>query len=158
RVTASREEFARRHGLDPARPIIALLPGSRAKEIHYHLPAMIDAAHRLRAAPEAHSVAAEPAESGAARPPSGVAPNARPQFILPLASTIDRAGVAPMIDEAEADFTIIEGDTYNALGHAAIAVVASGTATVESALLGVPMVIVYRGSLINWLLIRPLIH
>src|SRR5262245_37228516 len=48
RVTVSRDEFCRRHGLDSARPIIALLPGSRHKEIHYHLPAMLDAAVRLR--------------------------------------------------------------------------------------------------------------
>jgi lipid-A-disaccharide synthase len=52
----------------------------------------------------------------------------------------------------------VEGDTYNVLGHSEIAVVASGTATVEAALVGTPMVIVYRGSLVNWLLIRPLIR
>src|SRR5262249_33481875 len=48
RVSASREEFARRHGVDPGRPIISLLPGGRGKEVHYHLPAMVDAARRLR--------------------------------------------------------------------------------------------------------------
>src|SRR5215470_750540 len=48
RVTAARDEFSRRHRLDPARPFIALLPGSRKKEIHYHLPAMLDGAKRLR--------------------------------------------------------------------------------------------------------------
>ncbi|HYM00554.1 MAG TPA: lipid-A-disaccharide synthase, partial [Blastocatellia bacterium] len=51
-----------------------------------------------------------------------------------------------------------KGDTYNALGHAQGAVVASGTATVEAALLGTPMVIIYRGSELNWRLIRPLIR
>ena len=55
------------------------------------------------------------------------------------------------------DLAIVERDAYNALRHSEIAVVASGTATVEAALLGTPMVIVYRGSELNWRLIRPLI-
>ncbi|MEK6289516.1 MAG: lipid-A-disaccharide synthase [Acidobacteriota bacterium] len=46
--TLSREEFCRRHDLDPTRSIFALLPGSRQKEIHYHLPLMLEAANRLR--------------------------------------------------------------------------------------------------------------
>jgi lipid-A-disaccharide synthase len=53
---------------------------------------------------------------------------------------------------------VVEGDTYNALGHSEFALVASGTATVEAALAGTPMVIIYRGSELNWRLIRPLIH
>jgi lipid-A-disaccharide synthase len=53
---------------------------------------------------------------------------------------------------------LVERDTYNALAHAEIAVVASGTATVEAALMGTPMVIVYRGSELNWRLLRPLIN
>ncbi|HWP42792.1 MAG TPA: lipid-A-disaccharide synthase, partial [Blastocatellia bacterium] len=133
-VTSSREEFARRHGLDPSRPIIALLPGSRQKEIHYHLPAMLDAAARLRSY----------------------------QFVLPLATTVERDRVEKAIEEAKAregiDVALIERDTYNALGHSAFAIVASGTATVEAALAGTPMVIVYRASELNWRLIRPLIR
>jgi lipid-A-disaccharide synthase len=52
----------------------------------------------------------------------------------------------------------VEYDTYNSLSHSEIAVVASGTATVEAALAGTPMVIIYRASEFNWRLIRPLIH
>jgi lipid-A-disaccharide synthase len=94
-----------------------------------------------------------------------------PQFIVPLASTVRREDVQGTIQKAcpvsaSADreiettlsVSIIEGDTYNALGHSQFAVVASGTATLEAALLGTPMVVVYRGSEINWRLIRPLIH
>src|SRR5215471_18212816 len=51
RISSSREEFCSRHQLDPLRPIIALLPGSRHKEIYYHLPPMLDAAIRLRTLP-----------------------------------------------------------------------------------------------------------
>jgi lipid-A-disaccharide synthase len=168
RVTASREEFTRRHGLDPSRPIIALLPGSRAKEIHYHLPAMIEAARRIRdRLPDpalADTVRADAAETGsaAATLPPGQSRTGTAQFVLPLASTIDRRRIEGLIQAAGADLTlgitIIEGDNYNALGLSDIAVVASGTATVEAALVDTPMVIVYRGSLVNWLLIRPLIH
>jgi lipid-A-disaccharide synthase len=138
-VTSTRDEFIGRHGLDRSRPIIALLPGSRHKEIHYHLPAMLDAARRLRNA-----------DSG------------DPQFVVPLASTVDRDQIKAIMNqagrEAAAGVTLIERGTYDALGHAQIAVVASGTATVEAALIGTPMVIIYRASELNWRLIRPLIH
>src|SRR5581483_6084870 len=92
RATASREAFCARHQLDPARPIMALLPGSRHKEIHYHVPIMLDAARRLNEA----------------------------QFILPLASTVSREQVAQMVAQmANAPLvTLIERDTYNALFHA----------------------------------------
>ncbi len=139
RTTATRDEFARRHGLDSSRPIIALLPGSRHKEIHYHLPAMLDAARRLQQSLQNET-----------------------QFVVPLASTVNRDQVKAIIGEAAGTaargVTVIERDTYNALGHAEIAVVASGTATVEAALIGTPMVIIYRASELNWRLIRPLIH
>ena len=140
-VTASLEEFCRKYGLDTNRSIIALLPGSRRKEIHYHLPEMLDAAKRLR---------------------NWVATNQavrlrNPQFVLPLASTVKREQVEPAIQAAGVEVTIIERNTYNALGHADFAIVASGTATVETALTGTPMIIVYRGSEVNWRLIRPLI-
>jgi lipid-A-disaccharide synthase len=85
-----------------------------------------------------------------------------PQFVVPVASTIDRKQVDAIVENSipsgVVDLAIIERDTYNALKHSKIAVVASGTATVEAALLGTPMVIVYRGSELNWRLIRPLIR
>jgi lipid-A-disaccharide synthase len=77
--------------------------------------------------------------------------------VLPLASTIDSAQAHALLGPDNDSIKIIERDTYNALGHAVAAVVASGTATVEAALLGVPMVVIYRGSELNWRLIRPLI-
>jgi len=137
--TCSRDEFCNRHGLDSARPIIGLLPGSRRKELHYHLPLMLDAAKRLR-------------NFDPQNPQSAIR---NPQFLIPLASTVRREEIEL---NGEVDCAIIEGDTYNALCQSDIAVVASGTATVEAALAGTPMVIIYRGSEINSRLIRPLIH
>jgi lipid-A-disaccharide synthase len=141
--SATHDEFITRHGLDRSRTIIALLPGSRQKEVHYHLPAMLDAARRLRIEGLANEFT-------------------DPQFIVLLATTIAREQVEAIMEEAnmkrDTDITIIERDTYNALEYAGFAIVASGTATVEAALAGTPMVIVYRGSELNWRLIRPLIH
>jgi lipid-A-disaccharide synthase len=169
-TTASREEFCRRHGLDPARPIFALLPGSRHKEIHYHLPVMLDATIRLRSFPL--RIADRGLRIDSQRVESQISnPHSATQFVIPLASTVRREDVTAAIQKAqlaasgsasgEPDqlcVTVIEGDTYNALGHSEFAVVASGTATVEAALAGTPMVIIYRGSELNWRLIRPLIH
>jgi len=142
-ATKSREEFCRCHNLDRTRPIFALLPGSRQKEIHYHLPVMLDAARRLTAN----------RQSAIGNGQSG-----DPQFIIPLASTVCRDDVEAVAKLKPVDFKIVERDTYNTLSHSEIAVVASGTATVEAALAGTPMVIIYRASAINWRLIRPLIH
>lgn len=143
RPSATRDEFIGRHGLDRSRTIIALLPGSRRKEVHYHLPAMLDAARRLRAGDPASAFH-------------------NPQFIIPLATTIAREQIESVIEEANArrdiEIAVIERDTYDALEYAEFAIVASGTATVEAALTGTPMVIVYKGSELNWRLIRPLIH
>jgi len=180
RTTASREEFCRRHGLDPAHPIIALLPGSRHKEIQFHLPAMLDAAIRLRSfrfgnRDSGSGIQMRPIVHEASNQKSRISnlefQISNPQFVVPLASTVRREDVEAPIREArqaarvgasdEADqlcVTVVEGDTYNALGYSEFAVVASGTATVEAALVGTPMVIIYRGSELNWRLIRPLIH
>ncbi len=165
-TTASREEFCDRHGLDPARPIFALLPGSRHKEILYHLPVMLNAAVRLRVADCSLRIDSQSADSQISNRQSAIGNR---QFLVPLASTVRRGDVEGAVHEAqlaardrgepeELSVTVIEGDTYNALGHSEFAVVASGTATVEAALAGTPMVIIYRGSELNWRLIRPLIH
>ena len=182
-ISSPREEFCARHQLDPLRPLIALLPGSRHKEIHYHLPPLLDAANRLRRLPivvELPSQSGEPVGKSVASTMRAQGPGLRansrltesaPQFIVPLASTVRKDDVHKTIEEAcllsqqrdrdiepPLSITIIEGDTYNAVGHSQFAIVASGTATLEAALLGTPMVIVYRGSEVNWRLIRPLIH
>jgi len=130
RVSATREEFCARHGLDPARPIIALLPGSRHSELKFILPPMLEAARLL----------------GRERP--GL------QFVIPLAPALARAAIPPLPAVAR----LVEGDAHNALAAAELAVVASGTATLEAAIIGTPLIIVYRASGLNWRLFRPLIN
>jgi len=179
RATASRDEFCGRHGLDPARPVFALLPGSRQKEIHYHLPVMLDAAARLRSARlpvdgfsrNTNLVGRSQTSDLGFQMSNAQLAISDPQFVIPLASTVRREDVSTAIQEAQRAaragasgdpdplcVTVVEGDTYNTLFHSYFAVVASGTATVEAALAGAPMVIIYRGSELNWRLIRPLIH
>ena len=159
RPSASRDEFNSKYGLNSARPIIALLPGSRQKEVHHHLPAMLDAARRLRI--ESSKAASLPLNLKS-QISNAEYQSDNPQFVIPLATTIARKQVEAIIEEADlkrdVEITIVERDTYNALEYAEFAIVASGTATVEAALAGTPMIIVYRGSELNWRLIRPLIH
>jgi len=135
-VTASREEFCARHGLDPSRSIIALLPGSRHSELKFILPPMIEAARQLS---QSHPAL---------------------QFIIARAPTIAQADLELMTASAGklSNLRWIENDTYNALAAAQLAVVASGTATLEAAIIGAPLIIVYRASLLNWHLFRPLIN
>ncbi|MGH9535513.1 MAG: lipid-A-disaccharide synthase [Terriglobales bacterium] len=120
RPQLSREQFLSRHHLAADRPLIALLPGSRRREIGFNLPPMLAAAERLRQ------------RVGA-------------QFILPAAATVGSAWLARAIPAAQrTGIRVLEGEAYDALAHAEVAIVASGTATVEAALLRTPMVVVYR--------------
>ncbi len=130
RVTTSRAEFCQKYQLDPTRPIIALLPGSRRKEVHYIFPPMLDAVRGLNIS--------------------------RPdwQFIFAKASTISQ-GEAEI--SAGVKLTVIENDTYNAVAAADLAVVASGTATLETTIIGTPLIICYRASNLNWKLFTPFI-
>ena len=122
RRTKSREEFAAEHGLDSRRPIVALLPGSRRSEIQRNFPAILDGCERLARGP--HAI-------------PGI------QFVHAAAPGLNEDFWSKF---ARPDLALkrIESATYDALGSADCAVVASGTATVEAALLGTPMVVVYR--------------
>jgi lipid-A-disaccharide synthase len=126
---------------------------------------MLDAANRLRIGD--CGLRNQSAESRVSNPQSEIR---NPQFVIPLASTVRPEDVAAAIGEAQRathnnkgetdrlSVTVVEGETYDVLGHSEFAVVASGTATVEAALAGTPMIIIYRGSELNWRIIRPLIH
>jgi lipid-A-disaccharide synthase len=128
----SREQFAGENGLDPARTWIGLLPGSRRKEIFSLLPEMLGAAVLLY-----HDYCLEHG-------------NPEPQFILPLAPTLSesqRMAVAEIVEREQQNLTIrLVDDARATLHHAHVSVVASGTATLEAALIGNPFVVVYRVS------------
>ena len=118
-----REEFCRRNDLDPARPIVSFLPGSRIKELQRILPPMIETIKQLHTSrPDVQSVVV-------------VAPSRSVKEIREITST---------------NVKLIEHQTREALAASDAAAIASGTATLEAALLETPMVVVYKESPINW--------
>jgi lipid-A-disaccharide synthase len=132
RPAYDRDEFCRRNNLDSSRPIVALLPGSRHKELVRILPPMLAAANRI------------------SRERSEI------QFVLVVAPNRDPREAEQIVDaskdspHASTAVRIIHHQTGEALAAADAAAVASGTATLEAALLGTPMVIVYKESFLNW--------
>lgn len=134
--TASKAEFCAEHNLDSTKPIIALLPGSRHKEISRIMPVLLETAVLMENT------------------------NSALQFIIALAS----ARHQPEIDEAKRkistapkNLTVVQNETWNAVRASDAAAVTSGTATLETAILNTPMAIVYQTSALNYKLLRPLI-
>ena len=127
----TREQFAHENALDPDATWIGILPGSRPHEIRDHLPEMLEAARGLT---KAHALPLE--------------------FVVPLAPTLNtaqRAEVHRVIQELATELTVrLVEDARAALFHARASVVASGTATVEAALIGNPCVVVYRVSALTY--------
>jgi len=134
----ARDEARRRLGLDPSEAVVGLLPGSRRQEVTRLLPPMLAAARRLTSA------------------------RAAGRFVLGLAPTVDRAAVERLLRQAEAAdaprVEVLEGRTYEVMAGADVVLIASGTATLEAALLGVPMVVCYGVSRITEALVRLLVR
>ena len=131
----TREEFFARIGLDPAKTTVALLPGSREKEVTHILPTMLEAARRISL-------------------------NRTVQFVVAVAPTLDAGWVEKMLRGRYADAPTIRvatHATYDALRHCDVAIVASGTATLEAALCERPMVVVYRLSRLTYRIGRLLV-
>jgi len=133
KVSRTRESVLSQYGLDPAKPVIALLPGSRHGEISRHLGVMRDAARRLS---EQRDM----------------------QFFCVCASTIDAREVESVLRVEGLRIPVITEDRYDAIHAADLVWTASGTATLETALLGKPMIIVYRLSWLTYLLARLLVR
>ena len=143
--TISRLEFERRNDLDTGATWIGLLPGSRAKEIADNLPQMLAAARIL-------SLRAPSAPGPESSTEASLAKEF--QFILPVAPTLKpshRRMLQELIDRYGRGVTVrLVDDARGALFHARASVVASGTATVEAALIGNPFVVIYRVSPITY--------
>jgi lipid-A-disaccharide synthase len=147
----SREQFAAENGLDAARMWIGLLPGSRAKEIRDHLPVMLEAARQIAGRSlDSHS------------PAGSLAPQKGFEFLIPLAPTLDAAQQAEAERLAQrhgAGLTVrLVRDARATLHHARASVVASGTATVEAALIGNPFVVVYRVSALTYAMAKRMVR
>jgi lipid-A-disaccharide synthase len=133
---AAREPFLRGLGLDPAQPVVALLPGSRRNELRALLPDLVRTAGGI-----------------AARLPSA-------QFVVARAPHLDDRLLEPISawPHAASRPVVVEGRTDDVLASADVAVVASGTVTVQAALHGCPMVVVYRVGPVTYALGKPLVH
>lgn len=130
--TKDRKQFCEQHGLTPSRTVLTVLPGSRSAELLHHLPVLQEACARINGKVPAQFVVAA----------------ARPQDVDML-KTGWPSGLS---------LRVVEGETYNALAAADAAIVSSGTATVEAALLNVPAVVVYRVSPLTATLAKPLVR
>ena len=172
----SREQFAAENGLDPARTWIGLLPGSRLKEIEANLPEMLEAARSLKdilqgLKPQTYCGASDTAEAVPLQSErldrvlheTCKSDSETPdyEFLIPLAPTLDavqRKAVAQLAKSRGGGLPIrFVEDARAALFHARASVVASGTATVEAALLGNPFVVVYRVSPLTYAIARRLV-
>jgi lipid-A-disaccharide synthase len=127
RPSSTRQEFFARHGLDPDLPTIVLLPGSRVGEAIRHLPDLLGAIELLRRKFAIQTLLATP--QGFASAPSFE--NFRERF-------------------SSLSIKVIEGETWDSLAYADLAFAASGTVTVEAAVLGTPMVTFYKVTPLSW--------
>jgi lipid-A-disaccharide synthase len=167
----SQEEFAARHNLDPKKQWIALLPGSRRKEVRLNLPVMMQAAQLLQKENEGFEFVLPVASTLNAewlKEEMEQMPGLKPEFIKSAnaalkgrSSTETRSGIgASSSPESDSNLAVQVRFTHNAratLMHARAALVASGTATVEAALSGTPFIVVYRLAPMTWLLGRRLV-
>lgn len=133
RPTQPRDMTLLQYGMEPSKRTIALLPGSRRREVAYHLPSMLEAAERLRQQMEV-------------------------QFILIRASTVERHDMEEILARASVRVPIAERNAYNVLHACDLVWAASGTATLETALMLKPMIIIYRLAWLTYALARLLVR
>ena len=124
RPSLSRDEFFRKHRLAAERPLITVLPGSRRGESARHLPALVDAVERIYR-------------------------DRAVNVVLPASVTTGQAFFTGRLGRSP--IQVIEGESWDAMAHADLALAASGTVTVEAALLGTPMVTFYKVTAVSWL-------
>jgi len=134
KVSCSHESFLKKYQLDRDVLNISLLPGSRKKEIQFNLPTMLRVAQRIQW-----------------ERPS--------QFLVPIASSEHRDMIDALKQSVVPDLSmkIIQSDTYNTMAYSNLAVVSSGTATLETALLNTPLIAVFRISSLSWIVGKCLI-
>ncbi len=127
RPRLSKDAFLREWGLTPDRPIVTILPGSRLGEARRHLPAVLDAVERLRKKFALHVLLATPR-------------NFQPRHAF--SKFWERISALSI--------QVVEGETWDCLAHSDLALAASGTVTVEAAILGTPMVTFYKVTPLSW--------
>jgi lipid-A-disaccharide synthase len=126
RIAFGREEFCRKYGLDPKRKLITLLPGSRATEIRFHLPVLVRAMEKMR-------------REWAA------------QFVLVQADHLDEDFYRRFLPQGLPGLTTVRRDAYEAMAAGDLVLSACGTANLEAALVGTPLIAFYRLSPLTYI-------
>ncbi|HKK01613.1 MAG TPA: lipid-A-disaccharide synthase [Desulfuromonadales bacterium] len=126
KVKRGRDEFLRQYGLDPAAPVVGLFPGSRRSEIRYVFETIKQGAEQIR-------------ES-----------QPQVQFLLPVASSLRPQLFSSLLAESDLPITLVEDDIYDTANACDAVVCVSGTVTLQTALVGTPMVIVYKMSPLSY--------
>ncbi len=134
KLTMTREEVFAHFGFAPEKKLVGLLPGSRAGEVERLLPIILEAAEKI------------------------VAERPDTQFVIPRATTVKRELIDHLLTMARVPVKVIDAYRYNVRSAMDMAIVASGTATLETGLLGCPMVIVYKVSYLSWLIGKSLVN
>jgi len=130
----SRDEAYQRFGLDPQRRTVALLPGSRIHEVERLLSPLLKSAHLLqKEIPDL-------------------------QFVIPLAPGFTETSLSPWMKNSPVEVKLIEGWTYDVMNLSELLILASRTATLEGAILGKPMIIIYKVSLLSYLVGRAMVQ
>jgi lipid-A-disaccharide synthase len=129
RPAITREEYAAQNGLVASKPWITLMPGSRSKEVKMNLPGMLEAAKLL---------------------------GADYDFLIPVAPTVPKSLILDLMKQHDSAISpvYLVSDALPALAHSRAGIIASGTATVEAALMELPFVMVYRVTTLTYLLGR----
>ncbi|MEK7306774.1 MAG: lipid-A-disaccharide synthase [Nitrospirota bacterium] len=130
----NKTEFCARHGIDPNRPVIGMMPGSRRGEVRRILPVMMGSAMFI--SKEIQDV----------------------EFILSAAPTIEDKEIKDITGKWPIDIKIVRDDSNGVIASSGFMMVASGTATLQTAILCRPMVIIYRASLITYLIGRLMVR
>ncbi len=132
--TYDRDELRKRYQVDGANPVVGLLPGSRESEVRTLLPLMLDAAAQLRVA----------------------FPNGR--YLLAQAASVDDGLLAELLKKASVDVHVVKDQSSEVLAACDLAWIASGTATLQAAVLGTPMILTYRAPRLTAAIARAVIR
>lgn len=132
--SCDRAAYLRRHGLDPARPVVGLFPGSRQNELKYIFATLVESAQRLR--------------------------QTRPelQFLLPVAPSLSKAELQQRLSGSHLPVVLVEDNIYDTAGACDTVICVSGTVTLQIALAGTPMVIIYKAAPLSYAIGKRLVR
>ena len=128
----AREDFLRMAGIDGKGPVLTIMPGSRDNEIEKHMPILMDIVEAIEKKVE------------------------NLKILLPLAENIDRK-IVDKYRKENIEITYLKGLAYDALTNSDLAIIASGSATLEAAILGTPTIVIYKISALSYVFARLLV-